>query len=122
MGGGRFPTAGGGGQPQDFQPAEGMQPPPGGQGGQGGFGGHKLKERFLSSTMFKTVYEDAYRELFRKIFADGAALKALDSITKVLSNVGGYDAAKVTADVEQLRTLIRQRTEHLATDRVITGR
>jgi spore coat protein CotH len=133
MGGGRFP-GNDGAPPQDFQPPagmqlpDGMQPPggntaggPGGQGGFGGMGGNKLKERFLASAAFKTIYEDAYQQLYRKIYAGADALNILDNITKVLATVDGSNADKTTADAEQLRTLIRERTEHLATDAVITG-
>lgn len=131
--GGRFP-GNGGVPPQDFQPPagmqlpDGMQPPdgntaagPGGPGGFGGMGGNKLKERFLASAAFKTVYEDAYRDLYHKIYAGADALNILDSITKVLSTVDGNDQQKTTADAEQLRTLIRERTQYLATDSVITS-
>jgi spore coat protein CotH len=132
--GGGFPQNGGV-PPQGFEPPAGVQPPagmeppagaqpPGGPGGPGGFGrmgGNKLKERFLSSAAFRSVYEDAYRDLYRKIYADGAALTALDSIGTVLPTVAGYDKQTMTT-VEQLRTLVRQRTEHLATDSVVAGR
>jgi spore coat protein CotH len=134
-GGGGFPRNGDA-PPQDFQPPAGMQPPdgtpppagmqpPGGMqqpGGFGGLGGNRLKERFLASAAFKSVYEDAYRDLYRKIFADGTALNALDSISKVLSTVDGHDMQSTTGVIDQLRSLVRQRTEHLATDSVITGR
>lgn len=124
MGGGF--RANGGGPPQGFEPPAGMQLPPGdnvrgGPGGVGGLGGNKLKERFLASAAFTKVYEDAYRDLYRKIYAGATALNTVDSIVKVLSTVDGYDAQKVASDVEQLRTLIHQRTEHLATNAVITG-
>jgi spore coat protein CotH len=131
--GGRFPPNGGA-PPQDFQPPagmqlpDGMQPPdgntaggPGGPGGFGGMGGNKLKERFLASAAFKTVYEDAYRDLYHKMYAGADALNILDSITKVLSNVDGNDEQRTIADAEQLRTLIRERTQYLATDSVITS-
>jgi spore coat protein CotH len=113
--------------PDGFQPPEGMQPPDGGGpggpgGGFGGLGGNKLKERFLAGDAFRTVYDDAYRELYRKIYGSGAATGALDDIADVLSTVDGYDAQATSGDVEQLRSVIRQRTEHLATDSVVTGR
>jgi len=124
--GGPFPQ--GGTAPEGFRPPEGVQPPgddaDGEQGrtrGFGGNGGNKLKERFLASTAFRTVYEDAYRELYAAIYARNGAKNALDSIAKVLPTVGGYNAQTTAADVEALRTLIQQRTEHLATDIVITS-
>ncbi|MEO3821403.1 hypothetical protein [Plantactinospora sp. B24E8] len=111
--------------PDGMQLPEGMPRPDGdaagGRGRPGGLGGNKLKERFLASAAFKPVYEDAYRDLYQKIYADGTALNAIESITKVLSTVDGYDEQKTTADVEQLKTLLRQRTSHLATDSVITS-
>jgi spore coat protein CotH len=91
-------------------------------GGFGGMGGNKLKERYLASAAFKTVYEDAYRDLYHKIYAGAAALNTLDSIARVLSTVDGNDEQKTAADAEQLRTLIRQRIQYLATDSVITSR
>ena len=115
-----------------FQPPQGMQPPQGGgqqpgggqgrPGGMGGFGGggHKLKERFLASAAFTTTYEDAYRELYRKMFAGAAALTSVDRIASVLATVDGSDRQKATTEADQLRTVIRQRTQHLATDPVIT--
>ncbi|WP_229836033.1 CotH kinase family protein, partial [Dactylosporangium sucinum] len=119
MGGGRLP--GNGGAPQDLQPPAGMQLPDAmrARGGFGGMGGHKLKERFLASAAFKPAYEDAYRELYRKIYAGADALNTLDAITKVLSTVDGYDAQQTAGDAEQLRNLILQRTDHLATDSVV---
>jgi spore coat protein CotH len=123
MGGGFLPGNGGGAAPQDFQPPAGMQPPGGnnGGGGFGGMGGNKLKERFLARAAFKTVYEDAYRDLYRKIYAGADALNVLDRITNVLAAVRGTNADKTSADAEQLRTLIRERTAHLATDSVIAS-
>ncbi|MEE3920352.1 hypothetical protein V2I01_25595 [Micromonospora sp. BRA006-A] len=83
--------------------------------------GHKLKERFLASAAFKTVYEDAYRELYQKIYAQNGAQKALDEIVAVLPTVGGYQAQTTDTAVEQLRALIGRRGDHLATDAVITS-
>ncbi|MGI5175910.1 hypothetical protein ACQEVZ_06215 [Dactylosporangium sp. CA-152071] len=127
MGGGRFPGGGNGG---DFQPPAGMQLPDGmrppagmggGMGGRGGFGGNKLKERFLASKAFTSTYDDAYRALYKKIYAGADALNILDGITAVLGTVQGNNAEKTKSDAETLRTLIVQRTEHLAGDSVITG-
>lgn len=109
--GGRFPGGNAGAPPPGFQPPAGFA----------GLGGNKLKERFLASDAFTTVYEDAYRELYRKIYSGAAALTILDNITKVLSTVDGNSAGKTGSDAAQLRDLIIQRTQHLATDGVITG-
>lgn len=104
----------------DFQPPEGMQMPAGG-GGRGFGGGHKLKERFLASAAYKPVYQKAYRELFNKIYGNAAALNTLDAITKVVGTVDGADRESVAAEAEQLRTLIRERTQYLATHEIITS-
>jgi spore coat protein CotH len=114
--GGRFR---GGERPQGGQPPEGMRPP---GGGFGGMGGNKLKERFLASAAFTTAYEDAYRDLYNRIYANGTASAAADRIAAVLSTVEGYDERRTTNEVNQLRTVVEQRTEHLATDTVVTGR
>jgi spore coat protein CotH len=126
--GGRFR---GGQLPGGVEPPAGI-PPPGGQqpggrqggpgGGFGGMGGNKLKERFLASAAFKPAYEDAYRDLYNKIYANGTASAAIDRIASVLSTVDGYNEQATTNEVNQLRTVVKQRTEHLATDTVITGR
>jgi len=127
MGGGGFP---GGGAPGGMQVPEGMQLPEGMQppGGaatprRGGFGGgHKLKERFLASSAYKQVYEDAYRELYGQIFGSGKALTTLDGITKVLATVDGYHAETGSKEAEALKTLIQQRTTSLAANEVIKGK
>jgi spore coat protein CotH len=114
-------------QPQGFEPPAGMQPPGGQQpgggpgGGFGGMGGNKLKERFLASAAFKPVYEEAYRELYDKIYANGTAAAAVDRLAGLLPTVDGYNEQSTTNEINQLRTTIKQRTEHLATDPVITG-
>jgi spore coat protein CotH len=91
-------------------------------GGFGGMGGNKLKERFLASAAFRTVYEDAYRELYARIFANGAAEAAVDRLAGLLSTVDGRNETAVTNELNQLRTVVKQRTDHLATDPVVTGR
>ena len=94
---------------------------PGGAQGGGRFGGNTLKERFLASEAFKPVYEQAYRDVYKKIFGAGQALTAIDDLTKVIATVDGADAQTVASDAEQLRTLVRQRIESLATNEVIAG-
>ncbi|MFI7523236.1 CotH kinase family protein [Micromonospora globbae] len=91
---------------------------PQGAGPQGA--GHALKERFLASETFRQVYEDAYRDLYQEVYGNGTALATVDAIGAVLATVDGYDAATATSDAERLRTLIRQRTESLASDEVVT--
>ena len=86
-------------------------------------GGHLLKERFLEAAEFQALYEEAYRDLYRQLFADGAALEALDQWAAVLSTVEGdlIDPATLMNEVAQLRQVIEARTEALAADEVITG-
>jgi len=126
MGGGRGGPGGGQGfqPPEGMQLPEGMQPPGGGNGGPGGgrgLGGHKLKERFLASKAFTAAYDQAYRELYQKIYAGGAATKALDSALAVLTTVDGYDQKAGTDEATKLRTLIQQRNAFLAKNKTITG-
>ena len=75
--------------------------------------GDRLKERFLARAAFRPVYEAAYRDLYQRILASGAALRTLDALATVLPTVDGHDAS--TSDADRLRTLVRQRTEFLAT-------
>ena len=119
--------------PEGVAPPNGVQIPtdPGdvvrpqdGQGAGGfGMGGHLLKERFLEAAVFQALYEEAYRDLYRQLFADGAALEALDQWAAVLSTVEGelIDPATLMNEVAQLRQVIEARTEALAADEVITG-
>ncbi|GAA4609510.1 spore coat protein CotH [Actinoplanes octamycinicus] len=107
--------------PEGMELPEGMQPPGGGEGGPRAMGGHKLKERFLASAAFKSVYQDAFRELYQKIYGSGAAASALDATLKVLSSVDGYDEQAATSEAGKLRTLIQQRTAYLAGNAIIKG-
>jgi spore coat protein CotH len=120
-GGGKW---GGAAPPAGAQPAAGAQPPAADEHAQaGGFGGgregNKLKERFLASSTFASVYQDAYRDLYQEIFASGRALTELDAITEVLGTVDGVDLKAVADTATPLRTLIQQRTDFLAANPVI---
>ncbi|MER5701261.1 CotH kinase family protein [Micromonospora sp. NPDC002296] len=110
----------------------GVQPPGGADAGREGgdaergrpggmMSDHKLKERFLASDAFKGVYEDAYRTLYQQVYADGRAAGSLDAITTVLKTVDGADVTVVDADADRLRTVVKQRTESLRDNEVITG-
>jgi spore coat protein CotH len=76
--------------------------------------GHTLKERFLATPAFKARYETVYRELFQKLYASGAATKALDRASTA-SKVAGGTAATVDGEAASLRTLIDNRTTSLTT-------
>ncbi|SDT59369.1 CotH kinase family protein [Actinoplanes derwentensis] len=119
MGGGGMRGGGqqGGG---DFQPPEGMEAPQGG-GGRGGFmSGHKLKERFLASSAYQDVYQQQYKALYNKIYGNAAALNRITEITKVIGTVDGSNAETTATDAENLTTLIRERTQFLATSEFLT--
>jgi spore coat protein CotH len=116
MGGGRF-IGPGGQQPPAIQVPQGRVPA---GGGRGGLGGNRLKERFLAAEAFKPLYEETYRTLYRKVYADRTAENALAAISATLGTVAGNDTATTTADTEQLRTLIQQRTAALARHEVIS--
>ena len=112
---GGFGGFGGGGPPQgDLQPTAGVAFPR---------GGHKLKERFLASGTFRKVYEAQYRALYLRFFVGGEANRLLDKLAATLAIVpsNAADPAKVTADVEQLRTALTNRLNGLANNVVITG-
>jgi spore coat protein CotH len=114
----------GGALPEGFEPPEGMELPQGGQvPAGGGMGGHILKERFLATEEFQVVYEEAYRDLYQQLFADGAALEALDRWAAALATVEGdlVDAATLGSEVAQLRRAIEARTTALAENEVIAG-
>lgn len=108
------------GMPPDGFPAQGGNGA-GRPGGFGGTGGNKLKERFLASAAFTSMYDDAYRDLYRKIYGNGTALNTVDGVLDVLSTVEGHDPQSVSTDGAELRALIQQRTEHLGADAVITA-
>lgn len=75
--------------------------------------GHPLKERFLASEAFTEVYEAAYRDLYQQMYASGAATATLDGLAAVLTTVDGQDAQAATEEIDQLRTLVTERTESL---------
>jgi spore coat protein CotH len=115
-------SMGGGGMRGGFRPPEGMETPEGGAPQRGGFmSGHQLKERFLASAAWKDTYHRAYRELFNKIYGNAAALNKIKDITAVIGTVDGSDAGATATEAENLTTLIRERTQYLATHEIITG-
>ncbi|GAA1611440.1 CotH kinase family protein [Actinoplanes couchii] len=109
-----------GGRPGgDFQPPEGMEMPQG--GGRGGFmSGHQLKERFLAGTAFADVYQQQYEALYHKIYGNAAALNRLNEIVQVIGTVDGSDPVATATEAESLTTLIRERTQFLATSEFVT--
>ena len=69
--------------------------------------------------MLKREYERAYRKLFHQLYADGAAIRTLDTITaSPAASSHGTDTASAAAS---LRALIESRTASLARHPVIVG-
>jgi spore coat protein CotH len=105
---------------------------PGGQNGQGGQGGegegggfagmmgHPLKERFLDSDTFDSVYKKTYKELYEKFYGSGTALKALNAIAEQAGKAGA-DGKELDAAVEKLRKTVNERTAALAKNKEGTG-
>ena len=109
MGGGARP---GGADPGAAGPGGGMP---------GGGGGNALKERFLASEAFTSVYEDAYRDLYRQLFGSGRAVEILDEIARAVPLSDGLGAEKLTSEVEILRARLQARADALAANEVIVA-
>ena len=78
--------------PAAARPGGAISPPPARHLPQGAGrrpGGNLLAERFLEVGEFRASYEEAYRSLYQQLFADGAALEALDSWAQTLAGVAG---------------------------------
>ncbi|MFJ8108214.1 CotH kinase family protein [Streptomyces sp. NPDC096132] len=103
-----------GGPPQDGQAGDS------GQGRGGGMGGNILKERFLETDAFDTVYHQAYKKLYEQFYGSGYALEALDTLGAQAKKAGA-DASGVTSTVKSLRSTVTARTESLAKNEVVTG-
>ncbi|MFD5092768.1 CotH kinase family protein [Amycolatopsis thailandensis] len=118
-GGGRMPDGGapsdGGQVPGGAGPPDGAQPPGGAR-----MMGNKLKDRFLASSKFKTLYEEQYRQVYAATLAGGQAEKSLATIVDSYArNVGADQSVRTEAD--SLRTLLRQRVSALDADEVVRG-
>lgn len=87
----------------------------------GGGGGNALKERFLASEAFTSVYEDAYRDLYRQLFGSGRAVEILDEIARAVPLSDGLGAEKLTSEVEILRARLQARADALAANEVIVA-
>lgn len=66
-------------------------------GGGGGKGGNALKSRFLTSSVFKKLYESAYQELYTQVFAGGTAQSLLGTITASIPASDALSAADIAA-------------------------
>ncbi|WP_045731171.1 CotH kinase family protein [Pseudarthrobacter chlorophenolicus] len=81
--------------------------------GGGGRGGNELKERFLASQAFQSVYDAAYGDLYAQLYASGTAASLLDSIAAVVPLSDGLTAEELAGETQTLRTFIQERTDAL---------
>lgn len=79
----------------------------------GGRGGNELKERFLASDAFHSVYDAAYSNLYAELYASGTATSLLDSIAAVVPVSDGLTAEELAGETQTLRTFIQERTDAL---------
>ncbi len=84
-----------------------------GAGGGGGRGGNELKEKFLASEAFQSVYDAAYADLYAQLYASGTAASLLDSIAAVVPLSDGLTAEELAGETQTLRTFIQERTDAL---------
>ena len=106
--------------PDDSDRAAGGDDAAGGMGG-GMTTGNTLKDRFLATEAFNTVYENAYRELYQEIFADGTATNTVNALAAVLNGMSGADTTTIQSEASSLLTTIETRTTSLATNEVIAS-
>ncbi|MCL8017235.1 CotH kinase family protein [Streptomyces sp. AS02] len=93
----------------------------GGGGRGGGFSsGHILKERFLESDAFDSVYKKAYRTLYQKLYKSGTAVESLQSITEAARKAGA-DTEGLDTAASTLKQTVTQRTKALAEDSQVVG-
>jgi len=104
-------------------PGGGARPQLGQGGGPAVSTGHLLEDRFFEVAAFRGLYEEAYRALYRQLFAEGAALEAVDRWAQTLAGGAGelIEPATLDEDVARLRLLIKERTAALAGNPVVTG-
>jgi spore coat protein CotH len=79
----------------------------------GGRGGNELKERFLASTAFQSVYDAAYADLYEQLYNSGTASDLLDRIAAVVPASDGLTAEELAEQTATLRKFIGERTEAL---------
>lgn len=81
--------------------------------GAGGRGGNELKERFLASAAFQSVYDAAYADLYEQLYSSGTASDLLDRIAAVVPASDGLTAEELAEQTATLRKFIEERTEAL---------
>lgn len=87
--------------------------PAGGGPGGGGRGGNELKERFLASDAFQSLYDAAYADLYAQLYSSGTAASLLDGITAVAPSSDGLTEAELAEQADTLRRFIQERTDAL---------
>ncbi|WLQ07597.1 hypothetical protein [Arthrobacter oryzae] len=79
----------------------------------GGRGGNELKERFLASTAFQSVYNTAYAELYEQLYSSGTAAGLLDRLAAVVPASDGLTEVELAEQTATFRKFIEERTEAL---------
>ena len=87
--------------------------PAGGAAPGGARGGNELKERFLASGAFQSLYDNAYADLYEQLFASGTAAGLLDRIAAVVPPSDDLTQEELAEQTDTLRTFIQERTEAL---------
>ncbi|MEV7134030.1 CotH kinase family protein [Arthrobacter sp. NPDC093128] len=100
------------GAPPAGVPADAGSPPAGAALG-GARGGNELKERFLASEAFQSLYDNAYADLYEQLFASGTAAGLLDKIAAVVPPSDDLTQEELAEQTDTLRTFIQERTEAL---------
>lgn len=120
----RLPGAPGDAPPGDGPPGDGppeMAPPfdgpPPGPDGRRPRIGNPLKSRFLESSTFRPLYEQAYWELFDRIYGNGRAHALLDEIAATVPVTPGLTKEDLQAAVARLHDWIDARTAALRAKR-----
>lgn len=76
----------------------------------GGKGGNALKSRFLASSVFGKVYDDAYGKLFAQMYSTGKALTLLTAIAAAIPVSDGLSKATLETSTATVRTFVEKRT------------
>ncbi|WP_104174421.1 CotH kinase family protein [Arthrobacter sp. Y81] len=87
--------------------------PPAGAAPGGARGGNELKERFLASEAFQSLYDNAYADLYEQLLASGTAAGLLDRIAAVVPPSDDLTQEELAEQTDTLRTFIQERTKAL---------
>ncbi|MFA6436539.1 MAG: CotH kinase family protein, partial [Candidatus Gracilibacteria bacterium] len=95
------------------------------QRGKGGMnkGNHLLKERFLATPKFLTLYEERYRLLYEEIYEQDLITPIIDKFVAVVSDYNAghavVDSAAFEKAVESVRTFVEERHAYLKTTELL---